>query len=288
MKKSGPIWGRGFMVNNWPLEKISFPVDGDPQLYLDVKLKKKDSLLRYMDFVKFNDFLKNGLYMTRADQFSKDDPFEGEYTEQIYSLMECISSEKDGIKINGKNQLKEECQKVRRMAFVSCWTLGESENIALWKLYGGFPNAIALRTSVGLVKEEIEYLLHSSKEKKLALLKYLPKRVVKVEYIDHHNPVNISKMIKLKKAEILHYKNVGYQYEEEIRIIFDSFYAGKHIEEPCVISIRPEIFIQEIIVSPFACDYFFQSVKNEAKKYNISERVKWSDLKFVPGEPNDH
>ena len=228
-------------MNNAPEINIIFPVDAGSQLHLDDELKTETSIVRYMGLSKFKDFLKNGLYMARADSFSKDDPFEGEYTEQIYSLMKCISSERDGIKTNGKNQLKEECQKVRKSAFVSCWTLGESENIALWKLYGGDPNAIALRTTISRIKDEIEYLIQYSEEEKFAILKYLPKRIVKVAYIDHRDPAYTSRMIKLDGAKILHYKNVGYKYEEEIRNIFDSFYAGKHIEEPCILSIRPRI-----------------------------------------------
>jgi hypothetical protein len=118
----------------------------------------------------------------------------------------------------------------------------------------------------------------------------MKKQIVKVKYIDHHTHKDDGDLFTGSDARILHYKNVGYQYEEEIRILFDASEQGRggiaeRAGESCLIAIRPEEFIQEILVSPFACNCFFESVKNETGEYNMAERVKWSKLRFVPGEP---
>lgn len=158
----------------------------------------------------------------------------------------------------------------------------------MWKLYGGDNNSIAIKTDIACLKMEIEHFLLNSSEEIAILLKLLNKMIVKIKYIDHRQHDNYSEMFDLRNAEILHYKNIGYEYEKEIRMIFDSSEqgreaVGKKLESSCVIGIRLGKFVKEIIVSPFACDCFFKSVKNEMGKYNMAERVKWSDLKFVPG-----
>lgn len=242
-----------------------------------------------MGLPKFKDFLQDGLRLTRADIFSREDPFEGEYTEQIYGIAQHVSSGANGAIRTLKENLKEECKKSRRLAFVSCWTLSESENVALWKLYGGNNNSIAIKTDISLLTKEIEYFLKHCSEKRVILLKWMKKQVVKIKYIDHRRHDDNSEMFHLRNAEILHYKNIGYEYEQEVRVIFDSSEQGREavgeqVGESFTLKISPEKFIQEILVSPFACDCFFQSVQQEMKKYNMDERVKWSDLKFVPGE----
>ena len=65
-----------------PLAK-HFSVDGDHTIHLDDHLREDEILLRYMDLEKFKSVLHNGLRLARADVFVKDDPFEGEYTEQM-------------------------------------------------------------------------------------------------------------------------------------------------------------------------------------------------------------
>lgn len=267
----------------------NFLIDGDCELYLGDGVSEKNAILRYMGFPKFTDFIQNGLRLTRADIFSREDPFEGEYTEQIYGIAQHVSSGGNGKITTLKENLKNECNKSRRLAFVSCWTLSDSENVALWKLYGGHNNSIAIKTDIALLKGEIEYFLQHSSDKRVILLKWMKKQVVKITYIDHRRHDDFYEMFNLRNAEILHYKNIGYEYEKEVRVIFDSSEQGREavgeqVGESFTLKIRPEKFIQEILVSPFACDCFFQSVQEEMKKYNMGDRVKWSDLKFVPGE----
>ena len=241
-----------------------------------------------MGFPKFKDFLQDGLRLARADIFSREDPFEGEYTEQIYGIAQHVSSGGNGKITTLKENLKKECNQSRRLAFVSCWTLSDSENVALWKLYGGHNNSVAIKTDIALLKGEIEYFLQHSSGEIVILLKWMKKQVVKIKYIDHRRHADFYEMFKLRNAEILHYKNIGYEYEKEIRIIFDSSEPGREavggqIGKSFVMKIRPNIFIKEILVSPFACECFYDSVKKDMKKYNMDDRVKWSDLKFVPG-----
>jgi hypothetical protein len=103
-----------------PLAK-HFSVDGDHTIHLDDHLREDEILLRYMDFEKFKLVLHNGLRLARADVFVKDDPFEGEYTEQMYSISRCIFKEENGKKIYFSETLKDEVERIRRKAFVSIY-----------------------------------------------------------------------------------------------------------------------------------------------------------------------
>ena len=267
-----------------------FSVNGSHEIHLDNNLSEKDILVRYMDIEKFKLLLQNGLRLARADMFVKDDPFEGEFTEQIYSISHQVSKEDNGKRTYFSETLKNEVERIRKHAFISSWALGTSESVAMWRLYGRSKDSVAIKTSVGQIKNEIELVLQGASSETNLLAKYMKKQIVKIRYIDHRTHEDAKKLFNISDAQILFYKNVGYRYEEEIRILFDASEQGRdgiaeRAGDSCLIAINPKKIIHEILVSPFACNCFFQSVKSEAKKYNISERVKWSDLKFVPGEP---
>lgn len=270
-----------------PLGK-HFSVDGDHTIHLDDTLTEDQILLRYMDFEKFKLLLHNGLRLARADVFVQDDPFEGEYTEQIYSISSCIFKEESGKKTYFSEMLKDEVTSIRKHVFVSSWALGSSENVAMWRLYGRSKNSVAIKTTVGHLKNEIEQTLQGPPSETNFLMKRMKKHIVKVKYIDHHTHNDDGELFTGSDARILHYKNVGYQYEEEIRLLFDASEQGRggiaeRAGDSCLIALQPEKFMKEILVSPFACDCFFNSVQGEMKRYSLDGRVGWSKLKFLPG-----
>jgi len=265
-----------------------FSVSGDYTVHLDDNLHKDAPLLRYMDFNKFKLFLRNGLRLARADVFVKDDPFEGEYTEQVYAISRQVYKEDNGIRTYVSETLKKEVERIRKHAFVSSWALGGSESVAMWRLYGKSDDSVAIKTTVGQIMNEIGYALQKQVTEPANLAKFMKKQIVKVSYIDHRTNDAAKEFLKIDDGKILHYKNVGYRHEEEIRILFDASEQGRggiaeKTGDACIIPIRQEKLIQEILVSPFACDCFFKSVQDEMERCNLAELVKWSDLKFVPG-----
>jgi hypothetical protein len=58
---------------------------GDP-IERDGRLKDEDVLLRYMSYPKFKALFQAGLYFTRADILAKEEPFEGEYADNVYRV----------------------------------------------------------------------------------------------------------------------------------------------------------------------------------------------------------
>lgn len=285
-----------------------FSIDGKP-IKIGEKLTEDDTILRYMNFSQFKSLFQNGLNLTRADIFWKDDPFEGEFIEAMYRVANDfkITSQSEG-SVQPKsmvNSLKEESSKVRKLSYVSCWTLSESENVALWKIYGKDKNAIAIKTSIGTLKQAIMNRLANTDGNKTTLMKWIDKEIVQVKYIDHRTTDE-----DLKKAivnippfssQILHYKNIGYKYEEEARMIFTGVETGseevaRKLGEICAtnssqkdnitinIDIFPKEYVSGIIVSPFADQWFYDLLKHEMTAHKMADLVKWSDLKFAPGK----
>lgn len=268
-----------------------FSPTGDPTVHLGDDLGEDDAILRYMDFEKFKLFLQNGLRLPRADVFVKDDHFEGEYTEQVYAIAKLVFTGKEGKKKYLSETLKDEVNRIRKHAFVSSWTMGDSESVAMWRLYGRNDNSVAVKTTVGRIKTEMEHAFWARENEQTILAKMMRKQIVKIEYIDHRIHGATKDFLGINEGKILHYKNIGYRHEEEIRILFDSSEQGRggiaeKIGEACLIPIRPQEFIQEVLVSPFACECFYDSVKDETGKYCPAVRVGWSALKFVPGTEN--
>jgi len=98
--------------------------------HIDIKLKKRQILRRYLDLPKFVDFLRTGeLYLEQASHF--DDHLEGTLPEKI---RQSICELPDFLDSHGDPSIWE--QKNKNRTCLSCWTLGSKDNMALWKIYG--------------------------------------------------------------------------------------------------------------------------------------------------------
>ena len=104
-----------------------------------------------MDFAKFVQLLETGsLWFLRADHF--EDPLEGTYTDgeikRLKSLDANISTPELGVSdgyLRGPKYM-------RTTAYASCWRKGE-ESMAMWDLYGKGSGIVAIKTTVGFLKE---------------------------------------------------------------------------------------------------------------------------------------
>lgn len=259
-------------------------VGGDP-IERDVRLNDDTILLRYMPYPKLRWLLSGRLGFTRADILAREDHFEGEYAESFYLVSKLLTVHH----LNGNSSachdlLKDDCEQIRKQSYVSCWTLGSSENMALWRIYGGGNNGVAVRTNVNL----LEMVLHAGISSEQSV-KYLRKRMVLVDYFDHRGKDSelSRQQNKAKGAKILFLKNIGYEYEKEVRIVLDAAELGyggvSKIGEHCLVPVTPA-FITEIVVSPLADDWFFDLVKHESAEFGLGDAVNWSSLKFRPGK----
>jgi hypothetical protein len=91
---------------------------------------------RYIDLAKFLDLLgRSHIYLPRLDKLQRDDPFEGNVPDGIFS----------------NSPLAEHITKIRALvettAFVSCWHQNDHESVAMWKIYSD--EGLAIQSTVG-------------------------------------------------------------------------------------------------------------------------------------------
>jgi hypothetical protein len=242
-------------------------------------LQSASILLRYMNLEKFLDLIcRARIYVARADCF--DDPFEGNYTQLIYEISREITTTSNGTSSN--QGMVVNTKEIKESAFISCWTLGDSENMALWKLYGG-KNSIAIQTTVGILKHEINEPKNNNGVKSL-----LDKRIIKVDYIDHKSiDENLARELLAFRRSPLTRKPIAYSYEQEVRAIIDHLdhrlpdlqeRLGKGID----IVVNPQHLIQKIYVSPLADDWFFKLLLAILKDHGMDGLVSWSNMRMPP------
>jgi len=92
------------------------------------------------------------LWFSRADKF--EDPLEGTFTDAETAYFRspqfaAASPEFRGI-ADGHSQI---AQTQRATTFVNCWREGKFESMAMWDIYGKGSGVVAIKSTVGLLKE---------------------------------------------------------------------------------------------------------------------------------------
>jgi len=263
------------------------------------ELNENDTLIRYFDLNKFLSLIeKKELYLARADSFP--DIFEGEYISQVYEFCRSLFSPIEGESQNPIENLRENVERCKGNTFISCWSLDEFESDALWKLYGNGNGSIAIKTTV-------------KKFKKVALgadnvfLGLAKGNLLKIEYIDHQKPnEDLFKELSGNELAPLTKKNMGFAFEKEARLIIDflhhpvSFYQDqdqdqdqdhckckyKYVLGEKIKSLHLPIclssLIEEIIISPYESEEFYNLIKKVVEPHGLAEKVEWSTMKTPP------
>lgn len=232
------------------------------EVYIDPDLKQGTLLRRYLDLPKFLDLLHSRhLYLRRADGFS--DRLEGALIPNFRRAMDAAYK-------RGETQHNADYfyRRARTGNYVSCWSLGGKDNMALWQLYGGLKTTLAITTTV-------ERLIRLSLEWKQQAL------IHRVSYIDHSkNP----DMVVGFYTDVLRYKNEAYSYEKELRLIIPR--QGKNYEtNPIGIRLpvaQPSDFVRSVVLAPEAEPWFVEVVRDLCLRYDLKVPVRQSKLAFMP------
>ena len=230
-------------------------------------------LWRYMDFTKFVSLLeKQALFFSTPDNLG--DPFEGSITERDVEYRDRWIASVPGI--TGtiiRSDYPRVIKSIRLQTFINCWHISNYESEAMWKLYSNTGSGIAVKTNFNSFK-----------------LSFVCKEDVHigvVKYIDHdkHNiPVEIEKF----KERFL-FKRKSFEYENEMRAMvlglpdespsrLNAYSTGKYFE------VDLAKLIKEVIVYPFAPEWFLQLVDAVTRRYKdrATFHIRKSDLDKEP------
>jgi len=147
------------------------------------------------------------------------------------------------------NRQKRDC------VYANCWHINSSENYALWKIYTNNDDGIAIKTTVGNLRDCI---LHKDGFC-IGKVKYYNYRT------ENANPNSISIFdLSLRKRK-------EFEYENELRLI--SWFMDKPI-----IKVDLNKLIDEIYISPFSPEPLKGVVESIRSNYVLIKKINKSDL----------
>ena len=226
-------------------------------------------LWRYISFTKFVSLLtRKALFFARADKLG--DPYEGSLSQWNVNLSPTLNK---GIPEEQIKLLHNHIKDQRRFVLVNCWHENEHESDAMWKLYSGHGEGIAIKTDFpsrneSLVREDIVYI---------GMVNY-------VDYDMTFIPENDT------AAPFLH-KRQSFEHEREVRAIIQKhnviggeiIVGGPDIDK---IGTYHEVdiptLVNEVIVPPYAEDWFLELVQTTAETFGLQSPVIKSSLATPP------
>lgn len=155
---------------------------------------------RYMDFAKFVSLLNTScLYFARADQM--EDPYESALPRQYVERL------KARYKTANNNQgFRSFLTEMRSQLYLSCWYMASHESAAMWKLYCGQGDGIAICSTMTKIKLSFQ----NAEEMIMA---------GKVHYIDYSlDDFKTKAKYKNALSGILH-KRKSFEHEQEVRLV---------------------------------------------------------------------
>jgi hypothetical protein len=230
----------------------------DPIITSDPEIKSTAILRIYMGLPKLLDLLySKNLYFRRADGFT--DRLEGALFPSLRAMID-----ESHLKGDTKYNSDEFYRRAREDNYVSCWTFGVRDNMALWQLYGGTKSSVVITTTLERIVNAFEWdrSIH----------------IHKVKYVDHKRVRNY---IIGAPREILQYKSDAYKFEKELRIVAlrqdkDNHSMGVRIPLKNINSL-----ISSVVVAPDADMSFVEAVSDLCKRYGLAAPIKRSKLSFV-------
>ena len=226
-------------------------------------------LWRYMDFTKFVSLLeKQALFFARADKFG--DPFEGSVTKVNAALRPLLY--KDQLTEDALLSFTQFTKNLPRWTLINCWHENAHESEAMWSLYARETDGIAIKTDFDSLKNSFT----CNEDIYIGSVNY-------VDYDKHFIP----------EDNLFHpylHKRKSFEHEKEIRAIVGEIPPKGHgvdfSRDICDIGkyyeIDPPILIQEVVVAPFAPDWFLELVKSVTVRYNFEFPVEKSALADNP------
>ena len=227
------------------------------------------TLWRYMSFTKFVSLLaKRSLFFTRADKLG--DPFEGSLSIVTIQRRPVVHQ---NIPEEYRTLLANHIKDLRRHVLVSCWHENEQESDAMWKLYAGYGEGIAIKTDF----RSLKHSLTGTEAVHIGRVNYVD---YETTYIRENEPL----------AALMH-KRKRFAHENEVRaVIYKPYVSGGHIivggptlhETGTYHQVDVPTLIREVIVPPYVEDWFVALVQTTAETFGLKAPVVRSSLATLP------
>jgi hypothetical protein len=150
---------------------------------------------------------------------------------------------------------------------VHCWRVDCGESHAMWKVFGRTDFSVAIKSTVGSLLRSLqlsEYIMF----------------IGNVQYIDYAN----TKVPMSNMMNAIFHKSAYFAEERELRLACNKvidraaphFLANSYVPMPLDgvdVPVRLDILIDEIVVSPYAADWFVRLVEAVVRRYGLTASV---------------
>ena len=208
---------------------------------------------KYLDLSKFLDLLmSHKLFMSRSDKF--EDQYEGTFSEPTFEEMKKLSADNPEFLKYYKTH--------REKVVVSSWHINEYESFAMWQIFTGNSEGLAIRSTVGRL------------QKALAPENQFEQYIGEVNYIDYKK-----EYIPFDDAFFpFLFKRKSFQYEREIRIISDLSAHDISINDGVKIGVDIRQLIEKIYIHPKSENWYKRLVIDLLQKLDFDFMIEKSDL----------
>lgn len=226
-------------------------------------------LWRYLDFTKFVSLLdKASLFFVRADRLG--DPFEGSFSKVNQAIRpEIYKGQMSAEEIQRFASIH---RQLPRFTLVSCWHGNTHESAAMWRLYASEHDGIAVRTDFNSLCECLQG------EDSVF--------IGKVNYVDFDSTF----IPEGNTMAPFLYKRISFEHEKEVRAVIQDIPpvngvadVGQPVHENGRYhAVDLKKLVHEVVISPFAHDWFLELVQSVVTKYGLNTPVEKSPLADAP------
>ena len=228
---------------------------------------------RYMSFAQLLDVVhRSKLWLARLDQL--EDRYEGTTSQATF----------DGIREDNPDTASDliaihaRCdESIRLSTYVNCWHASSGESMAMWKIYGGRNQGVAVKTTAANLKRALQP----------------DRRNIGMAYVRYEDYA-VRRFGENSDAQRAVSKQSAYAFEQEVRVIMvqtdrlHKLMAGsgnlpKDFPTGASVDVLPQEFIETVYVSPFSDLWFSNIVASVLRKYGC-QHVQRSLLNDRPYE----
>jgi hypothetical protein len=254
------------------LQHPAFPQLDDPSVLV----------WRYMDLAKYISLLtRKALHLTSIEKL--DDPFEGSVPHRnrdawIVTTFLQMQALEGGPPPDALLQLQKDAEsqgrltaKLRKAFYVNCWRWGNDESEAMWKLYCGSDQGVAL---VLPYRRLVESLSDPSIY------------IGRVTYLDYDNSV----LPLYNKWFPFMHKRISFSHEQEVRIFkpgkWPEMMSDPEMDLPIGIELpwQPEAHVERVVINPYSRRWFHDAIRDVTRALApiLAERVCESRMAAQP------
>lgn len=216
-------------------------------------------LWRYLDFAKFVDVLERQvLWFARADTF--EDPLEATYTDGELNHLHSLPA----IPAPGAGTIADSYLRATKLArstsFISCWRAGADESMAMWDLYRKGGGVIAIKSTVGRLKEAFTDYAN-------------PVFIGRVTYVDWRGAPWDNNLLAMCVHKVLAYK-----HESEVRALI---WTPENLTRSSLgleVPFDPRKFLTETLIGPREPEWVCTLARRVMARYGLSQPVVASTL----------